>query len=97
MIDYIKQSGFSVVDFLFVIRIFPLMLAGFVSTRSKNLVGFIICILYICVTTVNYLYANPAINAIFYTPLVFFTAWYIIKHDVYNKRNRRIKFVKKEK
>lgn len=97
MIDFIKQSGFSVIDFLFITRIFPLALAGFVSTRSKNLVGFVICVLYICVTTTNYLYANPAFNAVFSTPLVFVTAWYIIRGDVYNKRNRRIKFVKKEK
>jgi hypothetical protein len=96
MIDFIKQSGFSVVDFLFVIRVFPLILAGFVTTRSKNFTGFIICFLYICVTTVNYLYANAALNAVFSTPLVFITCWYLIRPDAHNKRNRRIKFVKKE-
>ena len=93
----IQQPGFDLIDLLFIIRLFPLVLAGFIATRGRNMIGFIICVLYIGVTTVNYIYRDPALNAIFSTPLVFFTAWYIIKHDVYNKRNRRIKFVKKEK
>lgn len=84
----------SIVDWLFVIRLLPLLLAGFISTRSKDYIGMLICILYICVTSVNYLLKNPGLNAIFSTPLVFLTAWYIIKPDVRNRRNQRVKKIK---
>lgn len=70
-------------DLLFLIRLVPLLAAGFIATKHKDIVGFLICILYICVTTVNYMFSNPALNAVFSTPLVFLTGWYIIK------RNRR--------
>lgn len=93
--DFIKHI--SIVDFLFMSRLVPLILAGFVTTRNKNLLGAIICFLYISVTTTNYLYRDPALNAVFSTPLVFITCWYLIRPDAHNKRNRRIKFVKKEK
>ena len=71
----------NLVFLLFLIRIFPLALAGFVSSRSKDWVGFIMCILYLCVTTVNFLYKNPTLNAVFSTPLVFIVAWYVIKNS----------------
>lgn len=74
----------NLVFVLFLIRFFPLAFAGFLSTRAKDWPGMGICALYACVTTVNYIYQNPAINAVFSTPLVFLTAWYIIK------RNRRV-------
>lgn len=74
----------TVIDVLFLVRFFPLAFVGFMSTRSKDWVGVAICSLYACVTTVNYIYQNPALNAVFSTPLVFLTAWYIIK------RNRRV-------
>jgi hypothetical protein len=93
----VQQSGFDLIDLLFVIRLIPLILAGFVATRGKNAVGFGISALYLSVTTVNYIYKDPSLNAIFSTPLVFLTAWYIIKHDIHNKRNRGFKLVKKEK
>jgi len=66
---------------LFLIRMFPLGLAGFVASRSKDWVGFIMCLLYVCVTTVNYIYRNPTLNAVFSTPLVFVVAWYVIKRN----------------
>jgi len=66
---------------LFFIRLFPLSLAGFVASRSKDWVGFIMCLLYLCVTTVNYIYRNPTLNAVFSTPLVFLVAWYVIKRN----------------
>jgi len=91
------MTDFNIIDALLVIRLFPLILGGFVATRSKNAIGFIICALYIAVTSVNYLVGDPALNAIFSTPLVFFTAWYVIKHDIHNKRNRGFKLVEKEK
>lgn len=65
---------------LFIIRLIPLSLAGFVSTRAKDWMGVTICALYLSVTTVNYLYQNPKLNAVFSTPLVFITAWYVIKN-----------------
>jgi len=68
-----------IVDLLFALRFVSLYLGGFIATRRKDWIGMLICILYICVTTVNYIYANPALNAVFSTPLVFLTAWYIIK------------------
>jgi hypothetical protein len=70
-------------DALFILRLIPLMVGGFVATKHRDYIAITICFLYICVTTVNYWFANPALNAIFSTPLVFLTAWYIIK------RNRR--------
>lgn len=76
---------------LFIIRLVPLAFAGFVATRNKNYIGMSIATLYICVTTVNYVYKNPGLNAVFSTPLVFLTAWYIIKD------NRRIRAVKVHK
>ena len=69
----------TVVDALFILRFFPLALAGFLSTRSKDYPGMLICLFYMAVTSVYYIYANPALNAVFSTPLVFLTAWYIIK------------------
>lgn len=74
----------NALDWLFVLRLVPLLGAGFIATRHKDYAGMIICLLYCCVTTVNYYFANPALNAVFSTPLVFITAWYIIK------RNRRV-------
>ena len=71
----------NLVFLLFLIRIFPLALAGFVSSRSKDWVGFLMCLLYLCVTTVNFLYKNPTLNAVFSTPLVFIVAWYVIKNS----------------
>jgi len=71
----------TVVDALFILRFFPLALAGFLPTRSKDWPGMIICTLYACVTTVNYIYHSPELNAVFSTPLVFLTAWYIIKSN----------------
>lgn len=82
------------VDALFLIRLVPLMLAGFISTRSKDFVGMSIALLYLGVTTVNYFFANPSLNAVFSTPLVFLTAWYIIKPDLRNRRNQRVKKIK---
>lgn len=76
---------------LFIIRLIPLSFAGFVATRNKNFIGMMIAALYMCVTTVNYVYKNPGLNAVFSTPLVFLTAWYIIKD------NRRIRAVKVHK
>ncbi len=70
-------------DLLFALRLLPLIVAGCIATRNKDYIAVAICVLYICVTSVNYLFANPALNAVFSTPLVFLTAWYIIK------RNRR--------
>lgn len=72
---------YDLVTWLFVLRIIPLMIAGFTATRARNPMGVIICVLYMCVTTVNLFYKNPALNAVFPTPLVFFTAWYIIKDN----------------
>lgn len=72
-----------IIDALFYLRFVPLMFAGFLATRSKDYLGMLICMLYLCVTTVNYLYANAALNAVFSTPLVFIIAWYVID------RNRR--------
>lgn len=69
----------TALDLMFVLRLFPLMFGGFFATRHRDYIAVTICALYICVTTVNYLYANPALNAVFSTPLVFLTAWYIIK------------------
>jgi len=92
-----QQTGLDAIDLLFIVRLFPLALALFISIRGNNLLGAIISVLYLCVTTVNFIFSDPALNAIFSTPLVFFTAWYIIKHDTFNRRNRKIKFVKKEK
>lgn len=92
-----QQAGLDAIDLLFIVRLLPLALAIFISVRGRNLIGAIIAILYLCVTTVNFAFADPALNAVFSTPLVFFTAWYIIKTDTFNRRNRRIKFVKKEK
>jgi len=87
-----KFNPVTIVDALFVIRLVPLILAGFISTRSKDFIGMLICLLYICVTTVNYFWAIPSLNAIFSTPLVYLTCWYIIKPDVRNRRNQRLKF-----
>lgn len=92
-----KFSPITIVDILLVIRLVPLMLAGFISTRSKNYIGMLICFLYIGVTSVNYWFGNPALNAVFSTPLVFITCWYIIKPDVRNRRNQRLKFSPKVK
>jgi drug/metabolite transporter (DMT)-like permease len=77
----------TIVDWLFILRIIPLMAAGFIATRKRDYVAVVICLLYICVTSVNYFWANPHINAVFSTPLVFATAWYIIKCN--RKRRRR--------
>lgn len=71
----------TIVDALFFLRFVPLTIAGFLATRSKDYLGMGICALYSCVTTVNYLYANAALNAVFSTPLVFITAWYIIDRN----------------
>lgn len=71
----------SLVVLLFLIRLFPLCLAGFVSSRAKDWVGFVMCLLYLCVTTVNFIWRNPTINAALSTPLVFIVAWYVIKHS----------------
>jgi len=87
-----KFNPVTIVDALFILRLVPLMLAGFISTRAKNFLGMLICVLYIGVTTVNYWFGNPALNAIFSTPLVYLTCWYIIKPDVRNRRNQRLKF-----
>jgi len=84
----------TMVDVLFVIRIVPLVLAGFITTRAKNWLGMLICILYLATTTVNYIYGNPALNAVFSTPLVFITCWYLIRGDIRNRRNRHIKLIK---
>lgn len=81
----------DIIAALFVIRLIPLSFAGFVATRNRNYIGMSIAALYICVTTVNFVYKNSALNAIFSTPLVFLTAWYIIKD------NRRIRAVKVHK
>jgi len=81
--------NYDLVLVMFVIRFIPLGLAGFVATRNKNWLGMGICFLYMCVTTVNYVYGNPLLNAMFSTPLVFMTAWYIIKD------NRRIRLIKR--
>jgi len=70
-----------IVDALFLLRFVPFILGGFIATRGKDFVGMLICVLYLCVTTVNYLYANPALNAVFSTPLVFLTVWYIIDRN----------------
>lgn len=70
-----------IVDALFYLRLVPLVFVGFITTRNKDWLGFMIAILYICVTTVNYAYSNPALNAVFPTPLVFLTAWYIIDRN----------------
>ena len=80
---------YDLVLLMFVLRFIPLGLAGFVATRNKNWLAMGICLLYICVTTVNYVYAKPGLNAVFSTPLVFLTAWYIIKD------NRRIRLRRK--
>lgn len=74
-----------IVDLLFALRFVPLCLGGLIATRRKDWMGMFICVFYLCTTTVNYLYANPALNAVLSTPLVFLTAWYIIK------RNRRVR------
>ena len=81
----------DIVTVLFFIRLVPLAFAGFVSTRNKNYLGMAICFLYICVTSVNYLYTNQGLNAVFSTPLVFLTAWYIIRN------NRRLTIIRKDK
>lgn len=92
------MKSLTIVDFLFFIRVVPLLLAGFITTRGKNWLGVGICILYLATTTVNYIYQNPALNAVFSTPLVFITAWYLIRGDVHNRRNKRVKIIKlKEK
>lgn len=70
-----------IVDVLFAIRMIALMLAGFWATRAKDYVAFGICLLYIISATINFYFANPALTAIFSTPLVFLTTWYIIKHS----------------
>ncbi len=74
---------------LLLVRFFPLGLAGFVATRNKNYLGMLICFLYMCVTTVNYVYGSAGLNAVFSTPLGFLTAWYIIQD------NRRIRLIKR--
>lgn len=68
-------------DMLFALRLLPLIVGGVIATKHKDHIAIVICFLYICVTPVNYLYANPALNAVFSTPLVFLTAWYIIKRN----------------
>lgn len=68
-------------DILFALRLLPLVVGGFVATKHKDYIAVGICTLYICVTSVNYLFANPALNAVFSTPLGFLTAWYIIKRN----------------
>lgn len=88
------MKNITMVDALFIIRVVPLLLAGFITTRAKNWLGMIICMLYLATTTVNYVYGNPALNAIFSTPLVFITAWYLIRGDVRNRRNKRVKIIK---
>lgn len=70
-----------IIDALFYLRLVPLMFVGFISTRNRDWLGFAISVLYIAVTTVNYAYSNPALNAVFSTPLVFITAWYIIDRN----------------
>lgn len=81
----------DIITFLFIIRIIPLSFAGFVSARNKNYLGMGICFLYLCVTSVNFLYGNPSLNAIFSTPLTLLTAWYIIRN------NRRLTIIRKDK
>jgi hypothetical protein len=49
------------------------------------------------VTTANYWVGNPALNAVFSTPLGFLTAWYIIKPDIRNRRNQRLRLNTKVK
>lgn len=85
------MSNTDIIEALFIIRLIPLSFAGFVATRNRNFIGIAIAGLYLCVTTVNYVYKNPGLNAVFSTPLVFLTAWYIIKD------NRRIRAVKVHK
>lgn len=70
-----------IVDALFYLRLVPMIFVGFLATRKKDFIGMLICVLYLCVTTVNYLYANAALNAVFSTPLVFITAWYVIDRN----------------
>ena len=88
------MRSLTMVDVLFLIRVVPLMLAGFITTRAKNWLGVLICVLYLATTTVNYSYGNPALNAVFSTPLAFVTAWYLIRGDVRNRRNKRVKIIK---
>lgn len=71
----------TIIDIVFIIRVIALIMAGVVSTKYKNYLGTVICLLYISVTTVNFLWANSYLNAVFSTPLVFITAWFIIKHS----------------
>lgn len=95
------MKNILIIDILFVIRLIPLMLAGFISTKKKDHLGFIICMLYICVTSINYLFGDPSLNAIFSTPLVFITAWYIIKPNFgskiqINEENIQIQNIEKQ-
>lgn len=92
-----KFNPITIVDVLLIIRLVPLMLAGFISTRSKNYLGMLIYFLYTGVTSVNYWFGNPVLNAVFSTPLVFITCWYIIKPDVRNRRNQRLRINPKVK
>lgn len=76
------------IEAIFIVRVIALMMAGAISTKYKNYLGTTICLLYICVTTVNLVWANPALNAVFSTPLVFLTAWFIIRCSNPHKENR---------
>ena len=73
------------IEIIFYVRVIALIMAGLISVKYKNYLGTVICLLYICVTTVNLVWMNPALNAVFSTPLVFLTAWFIIKHSKENK------------
>ena len=66
------------------------MLAGFLTTRNKDYLGMLICMLYMGVTTVNYIYRDPTLNAVFSTPLVFLTSWYLISRN--RKKPIKIEF-----
>lgn len=69
----------TIIDVVFALRVMALLMAGIIATKHKNYLATSICFLYIAVTTVNFVWGNPYINAVFSTPLVFLTAWFIIK------------------
>lgn len=71
----------TVVDLVFFLQIIALIMAGLITTRGRNFLGVSICLLYIATSTSNYIWANPKINAIFSTPLVFLVSWLVIKHS----------------
>lgn len=71
----------NIIFLLFLIRLLPLAIAGFVTTKKRDYFGMGICALYMAVTTVNYIYRDPTLNAVFSTPLVFLTSWYLISKN----------------